>query len=441
MSNGSENPTRSDNQTVTPQREAAVAVVRALRGAGHEAYLAGGCVRDRLLGIEPKDHDVATSATPEEVRALFARCNLVGAAFGVALVRVSGHNIEVATFRAEAGYDDGRRPTRVRFTDAPHDAMRRDFTVNGLFEDPLATGESNQVLDYVGGVADIRARLVRAIGDPAERFAEDHLRMLRAPRFAARLGFEIEEKTARAIAVHARYLAQISRERIGMETLAMMAVPESAKRARAAALIQQLHLDGPTLNEDHHDAPLKTLGNLDDRVDAATALAAWAVDRHVDKPEPARFDRFVQVESSRVVRRWRKALCLSNETRDALAGTLGVAARMTQWGESDTAQKKHTLSSPHSASAVALLRALARSNAGFATLMARVDEQTPGLLAEGVSPQPWVTGEDLIAMGQSPGPLFGKLLQEAYDAQLNGQLTTRVAALAWLRSNLAPHED
>jgi poly(A) polymerase len=232
-------------------RAAAEAVVRALRRKGHEAYFAGGCVRDELLGLHPTDFDVATDATPPVVRSLFRGTHEVGEAFGVLLVPQDACVIEVATFRAEGAYSDSRRPDSVRFSTPADDAARRDFTINALFLDPLApaeagSGAAGRVIDLVGGLADLRAGVLRAVGDPDARLTEDHLRALRAVRFASRLGFEIEPATASAIARHAAELRGVSRERIGQEVRRMLTHPA---RARAAAIMQQLGLDAAALNE------------------------------------------------------------------------------------------------------------------------------------------------------------------------------------------------
>ena len=201
------------------EREAvATELVRRLRAAGHEAYLAGGCVRDRLLGREPLDYDIATSAPPETVQALFPRTVPVGAQFGVVLVIADGMPVEVATFRSDAAYVDGRRPSAVHFGSAREDARRRDFTINALFLDPL-TGE---VVDFVGGQADLRAGIIRAIGDPRARIAEDRLRMLRAARLAARLGFTIEPATLEAIRAAASTVTDMAAERIGDEIVKIL---------------------------------------------------------------------------------------------------------------------------------------------------------------------------------------------------------------------------
>jgi tRNA nucleotidyltransferase/poly(A) polymerase len=397
-------------------RDAAISIVRTLAAAGHTAYLAGGCVRDRLLGIEPKDYDVATDATPDIVRSLLRGARLVGESFGVVMapVKVQGQRryIEVATFRREWGYTDGRRPDHVEFTTAEQDAQRRDFTVNGLFENPLA---DDAIIDHVGGVADLQAKLIRAIGDPADRFGEDFLRMLRAVRFAARLGFDIEPDTARAIRRHARYLSQISRERIGQEVQWMMLGPSPC---RAAELMQQLHLDAATLNEDRADPPLPTLLALGRRP-YATLLAGWMLDRHAGKHEG---------ELTDVARRWRRALCLSNDEYAALKATLELSVCLREWSAMSVAGRKRLLAHVHAGEGLALFEVR-----NPASETARVLREAAALQAEGVAPEPWVSGDDLIALGRSPGPQFKRWLDEVYDAQLEGRVPDRDAAMVLLR--------
>ncbi|MEI7436365.1 MAG: CCA tRNA nucleotidyltransferase, partial [bacterium] len=222
---------------------AAVALSDRLRAAGHTVLLAGGCVRDLLLGRTPKDYDVATSATPDQVLALFPGANAVGKSFGVVIVADGGVACEVATFRRDLAYVDGRRPEGVVFSDPPTDAQRRDFTVNALFLDPV----SGEVLDYVGGLADLSAGIVRAVGDPAQRFAEDHLRLLRAARFAATLGFEIEPATAAAIRATAPQLARISIERVREELSRTLL--EAQNPGAALELLDDLGLLGVILPE------------------------------------------------------------------------------------------------------------------------------------------------------------------------------------------------
>lgn len=432
---------------VTP-REAAVGIVRRLREAGHVAYLAGGCVRDALLGMEPKDYDVATDARPEVVRKLFPRSRYVGEAFGVCLVRVGEAQVEVATFRAEWGYADGRRPDHVEFTDAEHDAQRRDFTINGLFADPLETvgfripdGGSDadpsairnppsavgRVIDFVGGVADLEAGLVRAIGDPDARFAEDYLRMLRAVRFAARLGFEVEAKTAAAIRPLAKYLGQISRERIGQEVGFMLGSAKPKAWARAVELMQTLRLDGVVLNEDHREAGTGVLAALDSVAAYPTRLAAWAIDRYVGPRDLDAVADFVRQQSVRVIDRWRGALCLSNDDRDGLRGVLLLVERAAAWEACGVAKRKRLLAEPLWSEAERLLRAL-----DVPERLNIIERDAAPLVAEGVAPTPLVTGDDLVAMGLKPGPAFGTLLDAVYDAQLEGRVATKADALAWV---------
>lgn len=444
-------------------RDAAVQIVRTLRESGRVAYFAGGCVRDRLLGFTPKDYDVATDAPPEAVRALFRKSRFVGEAFGVVLVRVGGHDFEVATFRTDGGYVDGRRPTSVAFTDARHDALRRDFTINGLFEDPLAPAEDS-IIDFVGGRQDLRDKVIRAIGDPDARLGEDYLRMLRAVRFAARLGFTLDDATAAAIRRHAPDLGRISRERIGIEVAAMLGHPS---RARAAEMIQSLGLDAQTLLEKHLDNPLPTLAALADPTaepgaterDEAdlypAALAAWLLDRHWPNhgdtqpvfegllrsvPEPLRLSarlthldqHFSSNDPRSAVQCWRSALCLSNDDRSALAGILESLVALAGWRFWDVARRKHLLASRHSPAGRAVLRALASHNAEARDVVAAIDADAPALFAQGVAPGPFLSGQDLIDAGLRPGRDFKGILEEAYNLQLGGELPDRAAAIAWL---------
>ena len=255
-------PTPPDDSAKHASREDAVAVVKRLRDAGHVAYFAGGCVRDTLLGLTPKDYDVATDAPPDRVRQLFSNTQAVGAAFGVILVRHRKSVIEVATFRTDLQYKDGRRPEGVVFTTAEEDAKRRDFTINGLFMDPL---EGDKVIDFVGGQDDLRAKLIRAIGDPDRRFTEDHLRLLRAIRFAARFDFQIESRTGDAMAAHRRHLPRISPERIA-EELRLMLTPPTRPRAWDELWIYHLVRDVfryLPLDEEDHRVEMMTSGLAD----------------------------------------------------------------------------------------------------------------------------------------------------------------------------------
>jgi tRNA nucleotidyltransferase/poly(A) polymerase len=415
--------------------EAAVEIVARLRSAGHEALLAGGCVRDRVLGLTPKDYDVATSAEPDAVRRAFRHARAVGEAFGVVLVPMRGAPIEVATFREEWGYSDGRRPDGVRFSDARHDAQRRDFTVNALFADPLPGERGSdsaattrelpgfgRVIDHVGGLADLDGRVLRAVGDASERFNEDYLRMLRAVRFAARLGLTIEATTGRAIRASARLLGQVARERIGAELTMMLAHPT---RADAAARIQALRLDGPALNEDPigDDATPARLSALPDDASPMLALAAWLLDRH--RPE-ASLDASAAWDARPVLRRLRRAVCLSNADHQAIVGTLDGLRPIADWDGLALHAKKRALARPHAPEALRLAATMADLDP--------VARESADLCARGVAPEPWVTGGDLIDLGLTPGPAFKAVLDTLYDAQLDGELADRAAAIARLRA-------
>lgn len=283
-----------------------------LRGAGHEAYFAGGCVRDELLGLTPSDYDVATDAVPARIASLFRSTNEVGAAFGVVLVKVRGVVVETATFRSDGSYSDKRRPDSVRFSDAREDAARRDFTVNALFLDPFARdgGEASPlggvVIDYVGGVADLRAGVLRAVGEAEKRLGEDHLRALRGVRLAARLGFEIEEGTRRAIRADASALLGVSRERVGDEVRRILAHPS---RARGVALMEELGLARAVLGDGAPSAgpDAGLVAGLEAGVGAMVALGAWLLERG---------------EGEAGVPRARERLCLSNDETKELRGML-----------------------------------------------------------------------------------------------------------------------
>lgn len=414
-------------------REFATSIVRRLRDAGHVAYFAGGCVRDELLGLAPKDYDVATSATPDEVRPLFRRVSEVGVSFGVMLVREGaggaggsgGAVVEVATFREESGYSDNRRPDDVRFSDAKADARRRDYTINALFLDPLDTSErpGGAVIDYVGGRQDLAARLIRAVGDPEARLAEDHLRGLRAVRLAARLDFTIEPGTAEAIARHATRLAGVSRERVGEELRKMLAHP---RRAAAVGLLERLGLDGPSLDCPPMRGERPAVAGLADNAPFACALAAWEIDRAHFSPDgldPAAVERGLREAPHRL----RRALCLSNDERDDLVSILRLVSAITDdWSAHRVATRKRLAARPRFADALAIVAARAPSTAAVVLADVTALAASP----PGLAPAPLVTGDDLVALGRTPGPGFKAALDAAYDAQLEGRATTREAALA-----------
>ncbi|MBL8760035.1 MAG: CCA tRNA nucleotidyltransferase [Phycisphaerae bacterium] len=404
----------------TPGRLAAAEIIATLRGAGHVAYLAGGCVRDELLGRVPQDYDVATDATPPVLTKLFRKTSEVGASFGVVLVKLHGVVTEVATFRADGVYSDKRRPDEVRFSTPQDDAARRDFTVNALFLDPADTsaGPHGRVIDFVGGLDDLAKRVLRAVGDPDARLAEDHLRALRAVRLSAKLGFAIDAATRAAITRHARELAGVSRERIGDEVRAMMA---HGSRAGAIQELTDLGLDAPALNEPHADVSPMLLSRLGPGASFGACLAAWAIDRGLEVGT---------TDALLLISRWRGALCLSNDEKSTLSNiiqTIQVIER--RWGELGVAARKRLASSGAFGDALDLVSVRNSELAGG------VQEDVEALrrTASGLSPSPLVTGDDLISLGLTPGPSFKVLLERLYDAQLEDRIGSREGGLELAR--------
>ena len=395
-----------------PMRDAAIDVVRRLVKEGYTAYFAGGCVRDRLLGITPKDYDIATDARPEQVAALFSNAQMVGMSFGVTLVPQGGHRFDVAAFRSDGQYEDHRHPSSIEYVGETEDASRRDFTINGLFEDPVA----EKIIDHVGGQADLKARLIRAIGSAQDRFEEDHLRMLRAVRFQARFGFALEAKTERAITQLAPALSGISRERIGQEINLMLG---HEGRAIAVAQLQRLGLDGPVLKDESRKGAPMRVSRMKPHTEAIIALAAWLLDRH----EPG-------IDLSAQVHQYAEALMLSNADHRMLDSIITIHAALTSesdqpraWDGLEMAQQKRLAVKLGFLSALAILQAV--DSPGAMAIRARVDE----LERTGLQPEPFLNGTDLIGMGLEPSERTGQVLAEIYDAQLEQRVTDRDSAL------------
>lgn len=428
-------------------RAAALEVVRRLRADGHDAYFAGGCVRDQLLGRTPEDFDVATSAPPDRVRALFPRTVPVGMHFGVVLVLNGGHEFQVATFRSDDAYVDGRRPTRVHFGSAEEDAQRRDFTVNALFLDP----ETGRVLDFVGGRDDLAAGRIRAIGDAGARIAEDRLRMLRAVRFAARFGFTIEERTWEALRHAAPTLVDIAAERIGDEIVKILT--EGAARRGfelleasgllAVVLPEIAAMRGVAQSPDHHpegDVWQHTLLLLQQLpAGASETLALGALLHDVAKPETA------VVRGDRITF-WRHAE-LGAERAVAICQRLRRSRIV--WERVEYLVRHHLRLVEAPAMRPATLKRLLAAD-GFEELcrLARIDALASScnlapvlfceakrreLAAEELRPPRLLGGRDLLAMGHPAGPRIGEILRAVEDAQLDGALTTRAEAEAFVR--------
>jgi poly(A) polymerase len=400
------------------QREFALDVVRQLRAAGHEALWAGGCVRDQLLGLPPKDYDVATSAHPDQVRELFGRRRTlaIGAAFGVisVLARKPLEPIEVATFRTDGDYLDGRRPASVAFSDARHDAERRDFTVNGLFFDPVA----EEVVDYVGGVADLEARVLRAIGDPLKRFSEDKLRLLRAVRFAATYDFALEPATLHAVQVMAAEVSQVSGERIGAELRRIVAHPS---RARGAALLGEAQLLPPLLPElalhaAANDGPWEAALTRLEQIQRATVPLGFA----------ALF--FGMIDAPRV-REIGRRLRLSNKEIDRTAWLLEQLPAMLDAASLPWPRLQRLLIHDGRDELLALLAATRPADdAGLARCRAQLARPI-----EELNPPPLVTGDDLIRHGVRAGRQFSALLEHLRDRQLDREILTAEEAVAAAR--------
>jgi len=386
-------------------RNGALSILKKLREAGHETYFAGGCVRDRLLSGSPVEYDIATNATPEDIKKVFPKARSVGEAFGVMLVRRNDVMYDVATFRSDGPYSDHRHPDSVKFSDAKHDAQRRDFTVNGMFEDPI----EETIIDYVDGQADIDARLIRAIGNPQDRIEEDHLRMLRAVRFAARFSFAIEIETANAIREKSERLIGVSKERIGEEVKKMLL---DEQRGVAAWELQYLGLDRFIFDEPScMNAPTR-LGRLFKITSYATALAAWLIDRHSNKSD-------VQAIASK----WRDQLLLSNKVFDELKETLSIHQQLFDWDKIGTAAQKRIAASPACDAAMTILHS---EDASLFVLIRK------GIIKHektGIAPDPFINGHDLLDAGLRPSSKLGDVLEVVYDAQLEGNILGRDDAL------------
>ncbi len=386
---------------------AAVEIVKTLRSAGHVALLAGGCVRDMLLGRQPDDYDVATDAHPEQVTRLFPKTRLVGAKFGVVLVRKFGHDIEVATFRADGPYSDGRHPDTVIYGTEVEDARRRDFTINGLFYDPI----DDRVIDHVDGRKDLEARVIRTIGDPDRRLTEDHLRMLRAVRFSARLQFPIEPRTAQAIRSHAPRLRAISPERIWMELELILADPS---RATAWELLATLGL------VEHLTVEWRpTVAQIDAVARRLAALADEPVSPHLALAVVLRAESPARIEEIG------RAMRLSNKLIETTAWLVRSLATLLDEGRLELADLKTLMAPAAWPELLELLRVECATNAAAPIgLYERVRDRAARIEPDRIAPPPLLTGDDLSSMGLAPGPRFGEILKAVYRAQLNEQIAT-----------------
>lgn len=421
-------------------------VIARLRTAGHQAWLVGGCVRDLLLGCAPKDWDVATDARPDRLMDLFPRSGRVGAHFGVVLVRDAFAQVEVATFRSDQEYTDGRRPSGVHFEHDPRqDVLRRDFTINGLMMDP----DTGQVLDYVGGRADLARRLVRAIGDPAERFREDHLRMLRAVRFAARLGFEIDAATFEAMRAQHASILHISAERVRDE-LNRILTEGGARRGfemlDASGMLNDIlpeiaGMHGVEQPPEYHpegDVWTHTLLLLE-QLDHPTVTLAWGALLHdVGKPntfriaERIRFDGHVE-EGVRLAHWILTRLRFSREQMEQIEALVANHMRFKDVPQMKDSTLKRFLRVPDFDEHLELHRLDVLSSNRRLESYDLVKQKLAEISEEQLKPPRLLTGADLIAAGYPPGPRFSEILGAVEDAQLDGRIQTAGEAMEMVR--------
>ena len=429
-------------------REAAMDLACRIGAAGYCALLAGGCVRDRLLGGEPDDYDVVTSATPAEVSSIFPRSNLVGAHFGVVIVKHSGHHVEVATFRTDGSYLDGRRPDQVEFSTPEEDAQRRDFTINGLFEDPM----DGRVIDYVGGLEDLECRILRAIGNPEARFREDALRLMRAVRFATRLGFEIEPQTHKALGTCADLLGKISVERIRDEFSRILTGPD---RRRGVELLVDTGLMRHIVPEvydligceqppefhpegDVYTHTMIMLELLDSAapIDLCLAVllhdiakpATRTVEEDTGRPRFNGHDKLGAEMAGTILRRLR----YPNEVIDNAGFMVGRHMQFMHVRQMRVAKVRRFMGAPTFQKEMELHRVDCASSNGFTDNYEFLREKEREFASEPILPPPLVTGRDLIERGLKPGPRFREILDYLQNEQLEGRVREREVALEML---------
>ena len=426
--------------------ELAHRVVAQLRAAGHQAFLVGGCVRDLLLGIDPKDFDVATDARPDRILDLFPRSGQVGAHFGVVLVRDDFAQVEVATFRSDLDYTDGRRPDAVQFESDPRqDVLRRDFTINGLLMDP----ESGEVTDLVGGRADLESRLVRAIGDPDARFREDHLRLLRAVRFAARLNFQIDAATFQAIRRHHRSIAKVSAERVRDELVRIL-TEGGARRGfemlDATGLLEVLlpevaamkGVEQPPQYHPEGDVWVHTLMLLANLEHPTPTLALGALLHDVGKPptfrvaERIRFDGHVE-EGVKLAHDILRRLRFSREETEQVEALVANHMKFKDVPRMKESTLKRFLRLPAFEEHLELHRLDCLASHGDLENYAIMRRKLAECPQERLRPPRLLTGNHLIAAGYRPGRQFSEMLTSAEDAQLEGLIHTTEEALALVR--------
>jgi poly(A) polymerase len=430
------------------QRERAVAIVKRLREHGYESYFAGGCVRDMLLNKSPQDYDITTSARPDDISKIFPQTVPVGAQFGVVVVMLEGHPYEVATFRHDGPYLDGRRPSHVRYGSLEEDIRRRDFTVNGMVYDPV----TDRVIDLVEGKKDLERRSIRAIGDPHERFGEDRLRMVRAVRLAASLGFSIEHTTFTAVRDLAPTITQISWERIG-EEITRILTEGGARRGfelldttdLMKVILPEIEaMKGVEQSVDYHpegDVFIHTLLTLSHLEQPTETLAYGCLLHDVGKPvcmrrEGERITFYGHTEKgAAIAEQALKRLKRSRVTWERVAYLVRNHLRHTQAPRMRLSTLKRFLGEEGIEELLELTRIDALSANGDLHYYLFCKQKLAELRTEAIHPEPFVRGRDLIEMGFTPGPIFQEILKQVEELQLGGELDSRQAAIQWIKQH------
>ncbi len=423
----------------------ALAIVDRLHEDGHEAYFAGGAVRDLLLGKRIKDIDIATSASPDHVEGLFAQTIPVGKAFGVVVVVMESGNYEVTTFRKESGYEDGRHPGSVEFTDAQTDALRRDFTVNALFVNP----EDDGIIDYIQGQKDLEHRLIRTVGPPDQRFEEDKLRLLRALRLACQLDFEIERDTYHQIQQFAPQLTQVSWERIRDELLKILTGPDPSRGLKLlldSGVLKQIipeaaDMDGVEQPPEFHpegDVFIHTCLMFELAGELTDTLALGILLHDIGKPptftikERIRFDGHVEQGALMAEDICRK-LRISNDTREQVVDLVKNHLRFIHVQEMRESTLKRFLRKDNFDEHLELHCLDCLASHGDLSQYDFCRKKLEELTQEQMRPRPLVRGQDLIDLGLEPGPVFSEILGALEDLQLEGHLTNKEESLDWVR--------
>ncbi len=423
----------------------ALKIVKALKKKGHEALWAGGCVRDLVMRKKPNDIDIATSARPDEVEKLFKKTIPVGKQFGVILVQEDGHVFEVATFRSEGKYLDGRHPENVRFTNAKEDALRRDFTVNALFYDPV----KKKIIDYVGGKKDIRAKVIRTVGNPGDRFDEDKLRILRAVRFAANLGFKIEPETWKAVREFAPKIHKVSRERIREELVKIFTRPNAGKGLmllNESGLLKEVlpeidAMKGVEQSPEYHpegDVFIHTKLLLDKLKEPDAVLAFSALLHDVGKPRAFTRDgdkiHFYEHEKigADMAKEILKRLRFSSKDIDDVSLCVANHMKFAHVKQMREGKLKRFMAQDTFQTELELHRIDCLSSHGKLDNYYFLKKKLKETKKADLKPKPLLNGNDLIQSGYKPGPAMGLILHDLYDAQLEGAIKTRQEALNWV---------